>query len=414
MILHPAQNKIAEDLHRFRVLVCGRKFGKTSLASEEIKGASISLNDQRVMYMAPTLLDARRLMWDRLKKELSPVIKYENDSRLELKVRTVKGGTSFIFLGSWELVNNYRGDEFNLIVPDEAQDYRNFFVGWQESMRPTLTPRKGSALFMGTPKGYNHLYDLYNKQEEDKDFKSFRFTTYDNPYVPVEEIEKAKVELTEDRFSQEYLADFRKMEGLVYKEFRRETHVYSDDALSKNARITKVLSLVGIDWGYTNPCAIIHCYKDRDAHYWIVSEYYKTQRTDDEITEYAKSLGATYYYPDPAEPDRVDKLRRNHLNVRDVSNDIEAGINAVRALFKANRVHIHSSCINLISELETYHYPEKKSDKNEPELPVDEHNHALSSLRYMLYMQDPVGGERIKAQQFTPTSHIRKGYRSMI
>ena len=69
MQLHPSQAKILSDTHRFRVLVCGRKFGKTTLASEEIKACAFSKNGMRVLYIAPTLEDARRLMWDRLKKE---------------------------------------------------------------------------------------------------------------------------------------------------------------------------------------------------------------------------------------------------------------------------------------------------------------------------------------------------------
>jgi len=163
-----AQEKIARDTHRFRVVVCGRKFGKTTLTSLELITRAIKDDQKRIIYIAPTLGDARRLMWDRLRNSFKSAVVKENDTRLEMRVKTTKDGESDIFLGSWELVNNYRGDEFDFIVFDEVQEYRNFWTGWQEAMRPTLTPRAGGALFTGTPKGVNHLYDLYNLEYKDR------------------------------------------------------------------------------------------------------------------------------------------------------------------------------------------------------------------------------------------------------
>lgn len=380
MILTPAQNEIAADTHRFRVVVCGRKFGKTTLDAEEIKGASIFKDNQRVLYMAPTLGDARRLMWDRLRKEFSRAIVKENDTRLELKVRTIHGGTSDIFLGSWELVNNYRGDEFDFILPDETQDYRNFWVGWHEAMRPTLTPRKGSALFTGTAKGFNHLYDLYNLAYTDPDYKSFHFTTYDNPYIPREEIEKAKTELTEDRFAQEYLGDFRKAEGLVFKEFDRARHVYTEPLYGFTE------SLAGIDFGYTNPTAIPQV-KVKENKYYVDKELYRTGMTDEETADYVSAQRFSKVYPDPEAPAAIEVMRRKGVNVREVKkgkDSIEHGINTVRELFKQNRLFIHSSCINLISELETYSYADKSPYRNYNENPIDEFNHAIDALRYVV------------------------------
>lgn len=337
--------------------------------------------------MAPTLKDARLLMWDRLHKSLGNLIVKDNETRLEMKVKTREKGTSDIFLGSWEIVDSYRGDEFDFIVFDEVQDYKLFWMGWMEAMRPTLTPRKGQALFMGTPKGFTHFYDLYNLQNDQKKgkgFQSFHFTTYDNPFIPEEEIQEAKELLTEDRFAQEYLADFRKTEGLVYKEFDRTRHVTDEKPRQIVDRI------LGIDFGYTNPAAIIPIDIDGDNHYWIPEEFYKTHQTTEQIAEQAKLYKSNKAYPDPAEPDRIEILRKAGLNCRDVSKDIAAGVDAVRELFKQNRIHIHPDCKNLIHELETYRYPDKKPDQNEKEVPVKENDHALDALRYALYTNSPI------------------------
>ena len=380
MVLTPAQNTIASDLHRFRVVVCGRKFGKTTLQSEEIKGAAVLKDNQRILYVAPTLGDARKLMWDRLRNELLASIVKENDTRLEMKVRTVYGKTSDIYLGSWELVNNYRGDEFDFILFDEVQDYRNFWVGWQEAMRPTLTPRSGCALFTGTAKGFNHLYDLYNVAQRDTDYKSFHFTTYDNPYIPRDEIEKAKQELPEDRFAQEYLAQFKKSEGLVFKEFEREKHLFEGEIDGYTE------SLAGVDFGYTNPTAIPHI-KYKDNAYWVDKELYRTGMTDEETADYVDAQRFHKVYPDPAQPQAIEVMKRKGVNIRDVSkgpDSIQSGIDRIRELFKQNRLFIHTSCVNLIAELETYSYADKSPYRNSSENPIDEYNHAIDALRYVV------------------------------
>ena len=380
MLLTPSQAEILSDKHRFRVVVCGRKFGKTTLSSVELIANAVSNDNKRVMYIAPTLGDARRLMWDRLRNSFKNAITKENDTRLELRVKTQSGGESDIFLGSWELVNNYRGDEFDFILFDEVQEYRNFWVGWQEAMRPTLTPRRGDALFTGTPKGFNHLFDLYNVQAKDEDFKSFHFTSYDNPHIPIEEIEKAKHELTDDRFAQEYMAEFRKSEGLVFKEFIRELHIFNEPIYGFQE------SLGGVDFGYTNPAAVLSV-KVKDGSYYVTDELYRTGMTDDEIADYVAAKAYNKVYPDPEAPAAIEVMKRKHVNVRQVikgKDSIEHGISKMREMFKANRLFIHSSCINLIAELETYSYADKSPYRNQNENPIDEFNHAIDALRYVV------------------------------
>lgn len=375
--LHPTQKVIALDRHRFRVLCNGRRWGKTTLALDQIKGRA-SIPNSRIAYIATTISQARDIAWAELRNDCKDAAEYINETRLEIKL--VNG--SLIFLKGWEAVETLRGQKFDLIVLDEVASMKNFWMEWQEVLRPTLTDTKGEALFISTPKGYNHFYDLFNLQEKDSDYKSFHYTSYDNPHLPFEEIEKAKSEFNEDRFAQEYMADFRKTQGLVYKEFDRQKHVYTTETFNPVDR------LVGIDWGYTNPTAIYLLQKDTDRHYWIDNEYYKTQKTTEEIVEYAKSLRGNKYYPDPAEPDRLDIARRAGLNVREVSKDVEAGINAVRDILKQNRLHIHFSCVNLINEFETYRYPDRKPEKNELEEPVKENDHALDCIRYVLFMNE--------------------------
>lgn len=399
-VLHPAQSKIAQDKHRFRVVCCGRRFGKTLLSAWEMFAFAVARDNARIAYIAPTYQQARDIAWAELKRICQPVIVNTNESRLELSITNKFGGTSLISLRGWESIETLRGQAYDFIVLDEVSSYRNFWSNWQEVIRPTLTDRKGEALFISTPKGFNHFYELFGMESKDQDYKSFHFSSYDNPYVPKEELDKARLELTEDRFAQEYLADFRKTEGLVYKEFDRARHVYTDRGLEPEYPSD---ILAGIDWGWTNPASAHKYKKGGDRHYWITEEFYKSGKTTSEIIEFVKTLGAQKVYPDPAEPDRNEEARRAGLNVREVSKDVEAGIACVQELFKQGRIHIHSSCENLIWELETYSYPEKKPDQNEKEVPIKENDHAMDEMRYVLYMQEGKGSTS-QAHVYIPQS----------
>ena len=388
MFLTPAQSQIAKATNRFRVVCCGRRFGKTTLAVEEIKGKAVS-KPNRIAYIAPTYRQARDIAWEMLRRELQPIILDTNESRLEIKVRTLRGGESLIVLRGWESIETLRGQAFDFIIIDEVAMMRDFQLQWQEVIRPTLTDTKGEVMFISTPRGFNHFYDLFNQESKDEDFKSFHFTSYDNPHLPKDELQKAKQELTEDRFAQEYLADFRKTEGLVFKEFNREKHIYIEKIFDIYER------LGGVDFGYTNPAAVMEIIKDSRNNYWINEEWYQNRKTDAEVADYTASKEFHRVYPDPENAGAIEELKRRKVNIREVKkgkNSVQAGIQVIRELFKANRLKIHSSCINLIQELETYSYPDKKDMRNEEELPIKENDHAIDAIRYVLYM-DSFGGQ---------------------
>lgn len=388
MFLTPAQAQIAKDNHRFRVVNCGRRFGKTTEAVEEIKGEALaSLENDKICYIAPTNQQARDIAWEAMKREFRPIILKANETRLDLEVMNKDGKRVYIFLRSWDAIETLRGQNFKFLVLDEVASMKNFWVGWNEVLSPTLIDRKGSALFISTPKGFNHFYDLYNLQDKDENYKSFHFTSYDNPHIPVEELERERKGKPENTFAQEYLADFRKQEGLVYKEFSRDRHVY--DALQER---TWSEYIAGIDFGFTNPTAVVHIKRDGDDNYYVIGEWYKTQRTDEQIAEYVQSCKFNRVYPDPESPSAIEVMNRKGVAVVEViknKDSIEMGINRIRQLLKMGKLHIHKSCVNLISEFETYSYPEKRPNQNEQENPIKEHDHALDALRYALSTNKP-------------------------
>lgn len=391
MNFHPAQAIIAEDKHRFRVARCGRRFGKSWLAAWEMYALAISTEDARICYYAPTRDDARDIMWKILKKVCdSSIIGDPNESRLEMNVRTLKGGSSMIVLYGWEALQDRGkgvGVKNDFVVLDEISKYTNFEYGWQEILRPTLMDTQAGALFISTTNGFNHFYDLCNKELTDSDYKTFHFTSYDNPYVKTEEIEKMKSEMSEDRAAQEIYAEFRKKEGLVYKEFSRELHLTN----SKPELVVETLG--GVDFGFTHPAAVATIKKDYEGVYWIMGEWMHTQKTEAEIVEYVAMQRFSRVYPDPENASAIEALRKRSVNVREVNKgkgSIVAGINIMHELLKANRIRIHTSCINTIQAFESYSYKETKGDKTPDELPAHEFSDMLDAIRYAL-MTDATG-----------------------
>lgn len=372
MILTPAQATIARDTHRFRVLRCGRRFGKTILMTEEIKGVALS-RPSKIAYIATTIQQARDIVWTSLLKELQGAIIKTNEARLEITVQTQTGEESQISLRGWENIETLRGLSFDFLGLDEIAKMRNFWVLWNEVLRPTLLDRKGQAMFASTPKGYNHFYDLCNRELIDSDYRAFHYTTWDNPWIPREEIEAAKATMTPESFAQEHEAIFQKMEGLVYKEFNRRLHTYEE------LPDGDFEMLGGVDFGYRNPAAVLTVYSD-GKRFYIEDEWYKRERTDAQVAEYIAGNRFVSVFPDPENPGGIEELRRRGVNTREVvkgRGSVEKGIQQVRELILNNRLKVNKRCINLISEFEMYSYDEDKGDRNEKEEPVKMNDHCL-------------------------------------
>ena len=346
------------------------------MACWEMFGYAVSKNDRKITYVAPTYQQARDIAWEELKKICRPLTISAHESRLELTIKTQHGGQSLISLRGWESIETIRGQRNDFLVLDEVAMMRNFWSNWHEVLRPTLTDTKGESLFLSTPQGFNHFYDLFNQQDTDQDYKSFHFTSYDNPHIPAEELDKAKQELTEDRFAQEYLADFRKTQGLIYKEFIRAKHVTHE--IPEEGE-----KFLGIDWGYVHPTVILTLVRDSLGIIYVTDEWVRSGKTTAEACEYAATLGARYSYPDPARPDSNEELSRAGVYVKEVNKDVVKGIDSVRNAFKNGRLLISYTCKNLIAELESYAYKENSEE------PIKENDDCVDALRYAIFMQAP-------------------------
>lgn len=217
MLLHEHQKQIARSKARFKVIRGGRRGGKTKLETEAMAFKAVSGRDRNIFYIAPTQVQARSIIWESLKARLSGIGDV-SEQRLEMRVPTQDGGHSIIKVAGWENRENFRGQSAHHITFDETDTMKDFFIGWQEIFRPALIDTAGSADFIGTPKKENpNLRRLEKEAEGDHDWECFHFTSWDNPTLPREELEKAKAEMDKDTYKQEILAEYVDNAGSLFK-----------------------------------------------------------------------------------------------------------------------------------------------------------------------------------------------------
>jgi len=196
---HAAQRAVLDSPARFRVMMCGRRFGK-SLISQNISIEN-GIANKKVAYITPTY-QLGKTFFQEICKILPEKVYKKNET--DLTINFITGGQIRFFTG--ERLDALRGLKFHLVIIDEASYIANLQDGWLNSIRPTLTDYKGLAIFLSTPRGKNFFYSLYMKGGE-PDWESFKFTTYDNPHIDPTEIDAAKFQLPNVVFEQEYMAN---------------------------------------------------------------------------------------------------------------------------------------------------------------------------------------------------------------
>lgn len=202
--LHENQKEVASSDSRWKILCAGRRFGKTRLGIHMCM--EVALNGGRAWWVAPTFAIAR-VGWRALENaaysfppEIQPKVSLAN-----MEVIFPNGGS--ISCKSADNPQRLRGEGLDFLVMDEAAFIKPDV--WQEVLRPTLTERKGSALFISTPIGRNNwFYDLWETAEEADNWERFKFATTDNPMIDPLEVEAARKEVGSIVFAQEYLAEF--------------------------------------------------------------------------------------------------------------------------------------------------------------------------------------------------------------
>lgn len=388
------QSEIFVSTSRFVSVVAGRRFGKTFLSTGKLLEQAIKSPNRNVWYVAPTYSAAKEIAWDMLIASIPPeYIAKTNETSLTL--RLING--SVIALKGAEKPNNLRGRALDFVVLDEFADMRP--EAWYEVIRPSLSDRQGGALFIGTPKGRNHFYDLWAKAKDGaKDWQSFQYTTLQGGNVPPEEIEAARADLDERTFQQEYEAAFVTYQGLIYYGFNREESVL--DIGDDNGTLN-----VGMDFNL-DPMSAVICLRKGGKLYAIDEIVMYGSNTDEMVAEIKDRYGNRniIIYPDPASRQRKTsaggrtdlsilqnagfsvKAKNSHALVRDRINAVNS-----RLLSSDGERHLYISpkCKQTIKSLERQTYKEGTSIPNKD----DGFDHMNDALGYLVEYLFPVRTE---------------------
>jgi phage terminase large subunit len=376
------------DSSRFRVVVAGRRFGKTHLATWELAKAALSGKEKNCWYVAPTYKAAKEIAWDMLQKILpEEYISKKNESSLAI---TLRNG-SVIALKGAEKPDSLRGRALDFAIMDEFADMKP--ITWTEVLRPSLSDREGNAMWIGTPKGRNHFYDLWTYGvDEHLGWSSYQFTTLDGGNVSETEIEAARNDLDERTFKQEYEAAFVNYSGIIYYNFSREESVRKifDDGTPLH---------IGMDFNLDPMSAVVCIRQGQDllAIDEIVMYGSNTDEMVDEIKTRYPDRQITIY-PDPASRQRKTsaggrtdlsilqnagfavRVKTSHPAIRD-------RINAVNSRLKSGRgrhLFVDPKCKQTIKSLERQTYKEGTSQPNKDD-GFDHMNDALGYLVEFLY-----------------------------
>ena len=386
--LRYAQGQVFSSRTRFRVLVAGRRFGKSYLSCIELLRGAIERPGETFFYAAPTYRMAKDIAWKALKK-LVPKAWIKSKNETDLKIELVNGST--IELKGTENAMALRGRSLAGVVLDEAA-FMDPEV-WFEVIRPALADKQGWALFISTPDGTaSWFYDLWCYCEEgDADWQRWQFTTIEGDNVPAAEIEAARAQLDARTFRQEFEASFENLSGLVAVSF-------SDDNIDKIVQDLPILPLlIGLDFNVDFMAGI--CAVKKGDELWVFDEIILTggATTWDFCEVVQQKFGVerrVISCPDPTGGARKTSgvgqtdhsiLRKSGFTVSSPRAPwkIRDKINAVNmGLLDAagnRRIRISPKCKELIKSLRTLTYAPNTGLPNK-NLGVD---HAFDALGYM-------------------------------
>ena len=212
--LLPWQQEVWNDDRRFKIVAAGRRTGKSRLAAWMLIVNALQAERGHVFYVAPTQGQARDIMWQTLLELGHPVVASSHINNLQIKL--INGST--ISLKGSDRPETMRGVSLKFLVMDEYADMKP--ETFEQILRPALADQKGSALFIGTPMGRNHFYELYKyaELEDDETYRAWHFTSYNNPLLDASEIDTAKKSMSSYAFRQEFMASFEARGSEMFKE----------------------------------------------------------------------------------------------------------------------------------------------------------------------------------------------------
>lgn len=419
--LHPNQSKIFLSNSINRVLVAGRKFGKSTLALAELLRSAMT--NRNNVYIAPTYKMAKNTLWkDHINKFLPyGLIKDKNETELSL---TLNNGNLITLYGADD-PDRLRGGNWDFDVLDEFQDFKP--SSWEYVIEPNLLTTKGRTLFMGTPKGKrNILYEQYNIH--DSIYEPWHFTSFDNPLNDKIKLEATRTRLInsgkENVWKQEYMAEFTVLAGIIYDNWNRETH------LIELKDVGECVYGFSVDRGMESPSAVsfYQIYRrEGESRFYLYDEIYKAGLSPQELTEQIKQKMGNrdfpYQFCDPSAKDFMATANENGLSIQPANKETggkETGwvINGIgkckewlakSPLDGKPKITISPKCKNFVEEIESYIW-EEEMDETPNDRPRKLNDHLLDSWRYFVCSYEKPLAKSLDDYNFPKQDLFKKGF----
>ena len=404
---------------RFIVAICGRRWGKSVAASKEIE-VMLNMPKTRSWVVAPTYQTAEKVfreVWHSIIQNRNPEknVPTRRASYKDMYIETTSGST--FEAKSADNPNSLVGEGLDLLILDEAAKQKK--IVWEMYLRPTLSDRKGRAIFITTPEGYNWVYDLYLKGQTDEEWLSFNSPSWENQFAYPEgagdiDLKEAKRNLSIEIFDQEYGSKFTSFAGRVYP-FDRDLDTGN---FPYNPNLPTFCSL---DFGYRMPAAAWFQTNRVEGkwHINIIDEIiHKSNIKTDELAKQVKSrpYNTQAYFGDPAGKSvqgqsglgDIEIFRKFGMGIRSVrdrvSTNIASGISHVRSFMENAEgerfVHLDRRCKGLAEDFENYRYPEHKEGTNLKPDPLKDgiHDHGMDMVRYFFTNRFPIRNNKLRLE----------------
>lgn len=369
MKLSKAQQEVASSNARFKVVVAGRRFGKTYLSLREICFQAKD-PDKEIFYVTTSYRAAKMIIWRPLKKRLLALrwAKKINESELSI---VLKNGSTISLKGA-EDPDKLRGVSLSYAVIDEAADCKLKQL-WGEVLRPALADQQGGAMFIGTPKGKaNSFYDLYltAKDPDMRQWQAWQFTTIDGGNVTPEELEDARRDMSERQYNQEFLATFESYDNRVAWAFERDRNI-----IERPKEIDTSVLHIGMDFNRNPMTAAVCVQQDKETLVQVDEIVIYSSNTDEMVEEIRNRYPTSkvFAYPDPSgsREQTSSGSRSDHLILQNAGfivkaprkhDPVRSRVNAINARFynaeKVARLFIVKSCKYTIECLDKYTFKE--------------------------------------------------------
>lgn len=384
----PAFVPFHERRQRWAVIVAHRRAGKTVATVNDLIRRAIQDGkpNGRYAYIAPLYSQAKQVAWDYLRRFAEPLMSASNET--ELRVELVNGAR--IRLYGADAPDNLRGLALDGVVLDEVADMKPRV--WAEVIRPALSDRQGWAVFIGTPKGHNSFYDIWQSAQGNPEWFSLRLKASDTHIIAEDELASAKAQMSEDQYAQEWETSFEAaIQGAYYG---KELLEAEEQGRIGNVPVEKGLPVHSAwDLGIGDSTAI-----------WMVQQVGKEVRVIDYyeasgvgLDHYAKVLQAKgYVWGDHIAPhdaavrelgsgkSRIETLAALGIKVRIAPKlPVDDGINAARLLlarcwFDKGRT---GEGVELLKQYRRAYNEERKTF--EPRPLHDHTSHAADAFRYL-------------------------------